>query len=344
MSDGRAAPARHAPDASGTGPPWPGDRGGHLWDKDREVVTDDRARIRYVLLGDDHATNDAPPVVLCAGFMCPDNFWVHLGPSLARRHRVVVLNYRGVGASSDPRPPGYRGINLRAKDYTIARIAADVAAVLDTEGLSGAVALGHSMGVEVALQLWRDRPDLVAALSLIAGPYRSPMHTFYGSDLGNALFPALRYGLPLVPRPVQWQARKALLLPITIPVARAIRALGPHTPEEHMRRYREHFAQVDPMVALRTAQGMHEFDASSWLGEIDVPTQIVVGTHDAWCPPSVGEVLRDAIPDARLLVLDGASHAAPIEFPARIVHHLDELLVDRFGLPPLTARRQQPGQ
>lgn len=332
-----AATDPREPAPGGGRPPWLGDRGGHLWDKDREVRTVDGARIRYTVLGPTDPNPGVPPVVLCAGFMCPDNFWVGLAPTLARRHRVVVLNYRGVGASTDPRPPGYRGLNLRARDYTVDRLAGDVADVLDAEGVTGAVALGHSMGVEVALQLWRDRPDLVAALSLIAGPYRSPMHTFYGSDIGNALFPFVRVGLPLIPRPVQRQLRKALLLPITLPVAKAIRALGPHTPDEHMRLYREHFARVDPMVALRTAQGMHGFDAGPWLAEVDVPTQVVVGTRDAWTPPSVGEELRDAIPDARLLILEGASHGAPIEFPDRIVAHLDELLVERFGLTPLTS-------
>lgn len=312
------------------------DRGGHLWPKDREAITDDDTAIRYTVLDQrDAAARTAPvrPIVLCAGFMCPDNFWAGIAPALAQQHPVVVLNYRGVGASGDPRPAGYRGMNLRARDYTITRLAGDVAVVLDAEGFTGCVAIGHSMGVEVALELWRTRPELVAALSLIAGPYRSPMHTFYGSDIGNALFPFVRYGLPLVPRPVQRQARKALLLPITLPAAKLIRALGPHTPDQDMRLYREHFARIDPMVALRTAQGMHDFDASPWLHTVTVPTQIVVGTRDAWTPPRVGEMMREVLPDARLLVLDGASHGAPIEFPDEIVADLRMMLAERLGWP-----------
>lgn len=47
-------------------PAWPGDRGGHVWPKDREVATEDGPRIRYTVLS---ADRDLPWLVLCPGFM-----------------------------------------------------------------------------------------------------------------------------------------------------------------------------------------------------------------------------------------------------------------------------------
>lgn len=313
-------------------PAWPGDRGGHVWAKDREVVTDDGARIRYTVRG----RALGPPLVFCPGFICPDNFWALVGPWLMERHQVVVLNYRGVGASTVPRDGGYRGRHLTAEDFTMARLAGDVAAVLDAESLDGVVALGHSMGVEVALALWREHPELVAGLGLLAGPAGSPLHTFYGRDL-SAVFPVVRYGLPLLPRPVQKQLVQALRLPITLPVARLVGALGPHTPDEHMAGYRQHFGTVDPRVMLLTAEGMHRFDARPWLGEIDVPVQVLVGTADTWAPPSIGHELIAALPDAELWELDEATHGLLIEFPEAVHELIAGFLHRRFGAPAVPA-------
>jgi pimeloyl-ACP methyl ester carboxylesterase len=323
--------------------PWPGDRGGHVWGKDREVVADDGARIRYTVRGAEGVddTHAAPPIVLCSGFICPDNFWTYVGAWLMQRHRVVVLNYRGVGASTEPRPKGYRAWRLTGDDFTMDRLAGDVAAVLDAEGIDGAVAIGHSMGVEVALALWRSRPDLVAGLVLVAGPYASPLRTFYGADL-SATFPVVRYGVPLLPRPVQRRVVRALRLPITMPVARLIRALGPHTPAADMVDYRHHFGEVDPKVVLLTGEGMHRFDAGPWLDQVDVPVQILIGTADTWAPPATGHEMLDRLPDAELWEIDEGTHGMLIEFPDEIHDLVADFLHRRFAAPAVAPTGPHP--
>ncbi|MFP4311301.1 MAG: alpha/beta fold hydrolase [Nitriliruptoraceae bacterium] len=271
----------------------------------------DGARIAYAVRG----PRDAPAVLLCAGFLCPDNFWRDLGPELARDHRVVLANYRGVGASSEA---GGAARPTDASGYRLELLAADMAAVADAAGIRDATVLGHSMGVQVALALWRARPEVVARLALVAGPYASPLLTFYGSALAAAVFPLLSMGVPALPRAVSGVAMRALELPITLPVARAVRALGPHTPDEGMRGYRWHLSNVDPRTAIWTARGMHAFDPTPWLGEVDVPTAVVVGSEDAWTPVEVGTRLVQLLGDAELTVLPEGSHGLPLEFPDRI--------------------------
>jgi pimeloyl-ACP methyl ester carboxylesterase len=153
---------------------------GTLFPKDREVASPDGTPIRYTVRG-----RGAPTVVLCAGFACPDNHWRYLLPSLERHVRVVVWNYRGMGASGLPRAPGFRAMRLRREDFRLDRYAEDLEAVLDAEGIRRAVLLGHSMGTQVALEGYRRMPGRVAGLALVAGPYASPFHTMYGSDLGD---------------------------------------------------------------------------------------------------------------------------------------------------------------
>jgi len=291
---------------------WPEDRGGHVWDKDREVVTDDHTQIRYAVRG----PAGAPWVVCVPGFLCPDTFWRDIGPDLVVDHRVLMSNHRGTGASTEaggsPHPSSADG-------YTIPRLTTDLLAVLDAEDARDVVLLGHSMGVQVALEAWRTRPQVIAGMVLAAGGHISPFATMYGSNIGDLLFPVASIGLPALPRIVGSRLIRAIELPVAQPVARWLRAIGTATPWFGMTAYRAHLSRLDHRTAIWTARGMHDFDATAWLGDIDVPVVVMIGTMDGWCPLPVARELADAVPDSHLVVIDGASHTLPLEAPDRVI-------------------------
>jgi pimeloyl-ACP methyl ester carboxylesterase len=56
-------------------------------------------------------------------------------------------------------------------------------------------------------------------------------------------------------------------------------------------------------------------DATPWLGEIRVPTLVVVGSEDALTPPALAQTLVEKIPDARLATLNAAGHLSNLEQP-----------------------------
>jgi pimeloyl-ACP methyl ester carboxylesterase len=53
----------------------------------------------------------------------------------------------------------------------------------------------------------------------------------------------------------------------------------------------------------------HNPALAKWLHRIDVPTLLLWGAQDGLVPPAFGEAYRAMIPDARLVVLEGAGHA-----------------------------------
>lgn len=286
-----------------------------MWPKDRETVTDDGVRIRYTVRGPE----DGPTVVLCAGFLCPDNFWTFLAPDLAREHRVVMLNYRGVGASTLPREPDLLGLRNRASDFTVERLARDVLAVVEAEDIATATYVGHSMGCQVALEVFRETgADHVDALVLVTGPFASPFDTFYGSSAAAAIFPVLYSSLQILPEPLVRLIPKLAKAPGMLDVAQLIRATGPETPRGPMQPYLDHLSKVDAGVALKVAKGMYRHDARDLLPEVDVPTFVIAGERDTFTPPHVGRIFRDEMPDAELIELEDATHCALVEFPAEV--------------------------
>ena len=282
------------------------------------MVLTDGTRVRYTVRG----PAGAPWVVLAPGFLCPDNFWRDLAPELVADHRVLMFNHRGVGASSEagggPRPPA-------AEAYTIPMLAQDLIAILEAEGAAPATLLAHSMGVQVSLELVRSRPDLVRALVLAAGPPASPFRTMYGNAAASYVFPFVSMAVAAAPREVSRRLFRAIEWPVTRSVAVAIRAVAEHTPWEGMTAYRAHLSRVDPRTAIWTARGMHTHDAGPWLPTVDVPTSVVVGTRDGWCPTAVGEAMAAAIPDARIQVVPDASHTLPLEHPDLVLRHVRDV-------------------
>ena len=128
--------------------------------------------------------------------------------------------------------------------------------------------------------------------------------------------------------------RKCIATGEVLPVARMIRALGPHTPAAGMDDYFQHFGNVDPLVVLKIARGMHTFDAGPWLHTVDVPTLVLVGTEDTFSPPELGEVVLRHVPDSELVTLDGGTHGALLEFPAEIHDAMADFLHRSLGHAP----------
>lgn len=87
------------------------------------------------------------------------------------------------------------------------------------------------------------------------------------------------------------------------------------------------------MVALKLVRGMHRFDPSDWLEEVDVPTLVVAGSEDTFSPPQLGEQLLTLLRDAELITVVGGTHATLIEYPHEVHDAVSDFLHRRLDGP-----------
>ncbi|MHB1845441.1 MAG: alpha/beta fold hydrolase [Deltaproteobacteria bacterium] len=102
------------------------------------------------------------PVVMLHGLLTGSSasWYFTSAPTLARRHRVLLVDLRGHGRSERP-PSGYDSQTL----------AQDLAGALDAIGWKEPVALvGQSYGALVALRFALERPERVRRLALVEAP------------------------------------------------------------------------------------------------------------------------------------------------------------------------------
>lgn len=298
---------------------------GIIWEKDRSVRSADGATIRYTFLGE----GDGPLVALCAGLLCPDTWWHHLAPALVESgHRVLVFHYRGMGTSTAPTDDD-------PQSYAIDRCAGDLLDIVDAEGIERLTLLGHSMGVQVALEAYRILGDRVDGLIAITGPFASPLRSMYdrGPLLTYGLYHPLRIALLLLLPPVRRAGWRALWSHVPmLTVGKLAKAFGPRTDEAIVRSYLDHAASLDPSMVLRVAAGMHAHDATDVLPQIAVPTLVVAGGKDPFTPPSQAARMAQLVPDSTLQIVPNGTHGAILEYPEVVNGHVLDFL-ERIAAP-----------
>lgn len=313
-----------------------------LFPRDRRVTSFDGTEIAYTVLG-----RRGPWAALVPGFTCPDNFWRWLGPDLARDHRVIVWDLRGLGLSGLPRAPGWRARRLRPEDFTIEALAADLEAVLDAERVRRAAVVGHSMGGQTILEFYRRAPKRVASLVFLTAPFESPLRTFYGRDL-TTLFEGINLGFNVLPRAslVLWRALWLTDPRIPHRLAQLLLALGRDAPVDAMAPYYRHLGKQDPLVLLKMIRSMHGHSAAEVLPTVAVATLIVAGELDMFTPLAVAERMHEEIPGSELVVVEGARHGAVIEKPDEVNRAVRDFLERRTparGSRPRGGRRPPRG-
>ena len=282
---------------------------GVYWPKDRSVPSDDGATITYTFLGPD----DGQVVALCSGFLCPDTWWYYLAPALADAgYRVLLFHYRGIATST--LPP-----NVGRETFTLVRCAGDLRAIVDAEGLDDIVLVGHSMGVQVMLEAYRLLANRTSAVISLTGPYASAVKTLYDRSEAILLYEFTRVLFRMSYPPLLRAAwRSAWTRLPFLSIGRAVRAFGPRTSDKVVASYVAHAAQMDPLLALRIAEGMHNHSAQGFLSEVNVPALIVIGGKDPFSPPRLGQDMVEQMPNATLAEVPNGTHGTILEYPDEV--------------------------
>ena len=223
-----------------------------------------------------------PALVLVHGAAEDHRSWRFQLDDLSDVATVVAWDEPGCGRSSDP-----------PDDVGLDDLALALAALVETVG--PAHVLGFSWGGTLVLELWRQRPDLVASLVLA--------DTYAG----------WRGSLPA-------EEVEARVASITAALASEhpdpVPGLFAGSPgREASALLAEMAADVRPATLRRSLALMAGADLSGVLPTIDVPTLLLWGERDVRSPLSVARAFEAAIPGARLQVIRDAGHAAHLERP-----------------------------
>jgi pimeloyl-ACP methyl ester carboxylesterase len=237
---------------------------------------------------------------------------------------VLHWNYRGHGGSERPADP---------ERVSLVECVDDLLAVLDAAGERSVVLLGHSMGVQVALEAHRHAPGRVAGLVLICGAPGHLLETFHDVPLAAAAFPYARQAVERFPSVARFLARAVIPTELTLKLAMAFEVNSAQVAREDLQRYLDDLADVDSPLFFRLLASAAQHDASDHLPAIAVPTLILAGESDSFTPMWLSVKMHAAIPGSELLVLPGGTHVGPLEHPDLCALRIEKYLRDYFPAP-----------
>jgi len=199
--------------------------------------------------------------------------------------------------------------------------------VLDDAGVERAALCGHSMGVQVALEMFRRHRDRVAGLVLVCGASSNPLRTFRGTATLERLLPDVQRWLARAPRAVNRVLRAVVPTKLSFEIAKRLEINGELVDPADFMPYLEGLARIDATLfaAMLAAAGTHSAD--DLLASIDVPTLVIAGARDGFTPPDRSVAMAEAIPGAQLLLIEDGSHTTPIERPEQVNRAIADLLV-----------------
>ncbi|MBI4493650.1 MAG: alpha/beta fold hydrolase [Chloroflexi bacterium] len=224
-------------------------------------------------------------IVLCHSLGMNREIWFQQVPVFSQRHQVLTYDARGHGQSS--KPPG---------PYALEQFAQDVYALLQADGIDRAAVVGLSLGGNIAQALAVAHPELVQALVL------SDTTAYYGDEQA-------------------WEQRardveaRGLAAIVDTQLGRwlsdGFRASHP----ELMARFATWLTANDVRTYTACQRMLGKIDLRGQVERLACPTLVVVGEADPATPLPMARDLQQRIAGARLVVLPGARHMSPIEYP-----------------------------
>lgn len=276
----------------------------------------DGTRISYRSVG-----HGRPVLLCCNGLGVGSFFWVYLERMFRPSHQVITWDYRGHGKSS---------LKPNTKNYELGALIKDGKTVLDNLKIKKAVFIGHSLGVQVALEFYRRWPERVAGLVLCFGTHGHPMDNFFNSRLSRYLFEICYRMGTIFPKQSHQISRFLLSNPLSFWMGGLLKIM--HTGmvnKEDIDRYIRHILSVDPRffsILLKSAQ---DHTAEDLLPKVKVPTLIVSGELDQFTPMWLSKKMHRLIPRSELFTMHKATHAGLVEQPDLINLKIEKFIRER---------------
>jgi 3-oxoadipate enol-lactonase len=227
---------------------------------------------------------EGPPLILINGLGFGRWGFFKQIPAFSRHFSTITFDVRGERDLTDG----------------VSDLVADVVALLEHLNVRKTHVLGTSLGGFVAQELALRRPDLVDRLVLVC--------TSYGRGGPESISP--------------WALSDMIGWPSLSAKGAVRKGLESATSEAYRAKHPEEFEQIvrwrladSPSLSAYYEQmrAGARFDVSRDVGNITSPTLVIHGSEDRYVPVANAEALAEAIPDAKLRVLDDAGHLVFIE-------------------------------
>jgi esterase len=240
------------------------------------------------------ALGDGPPVLVLHGLFGSSRNWRGVARALSAQHRVLSVDLRNHGRSPWTDSMSY------------AEMAADVRALIDSEGLDRPAVIGHSMGGKTAMALALEHPESVGRVIVVD---IAPV------SYADRLTPYVEAMLSIKARSTADRAEAMRQMSEKISDATAVAFLM-----QNLTVRDDHFDWRLNLPAIGAAvPALCAFPPELSSRRFDGPALLIAGSLSDYVSPSDRAAFAELFPQARNVQIDGAGHWVHADRPAEFL-------------------------
>jgi len=265
-----------------------------------------KINIYYEIL-ENKTNNEAKTIFLLGGLSRDHRIWHKVIPELDPSLRIVIMDNRGAGQTDKPDEP-----------YSIEIMANDVISIIENLGLDNVILVGHSMGSFIAGYVAAKRPDLLQQVILLSCAIKQ---VDKAKEYLNKRIELVRKKLLMSTTLIKVTTADSDDIKQAMPNLYSKAFLTPNNIDEILK---WETANPYPQPAhsfIRQAQACIEYDGTSILPLIKIPTTIIYGANDLMYTKEVSEELARVITQVNMVGIE-AAHMIQIEQPKDLAEHI----------------------
>jgi non-heme chloroperoxidase len=265
----------------------------------------------------------SPVLVFNYGLVCSNHHWRYqLDFFDSKGFQILIHDYRGHFQSSG---------SQEIKKITFPQLATDIHDLCRYLGIQKAIMLGHSMGVNVCLQLGKDYPDLVAGLVLISGTFMAVNDVMFDSNVMDFVAPLATAGLEKYPDVLKKLWATGGMNPLVREIIHTTGFNKAKVSKEFIEIYLNRVGQLGPEIFFQLLTEMTRQNIAASLEKMTIPTLIIGGQRDNVIPNHLQRTLARLMPKSETYFLLDGSHVPQADFPDLINQRIDLFLEQNFN-------------
>ena len=252
------------------------------------------------------------------GLLCSNEHWrkqIDFFHSL--NFKIVLHDYRAHHNSS---------LNISLESCTFENMAVDTLGIISHLQIQSCILLGHSMGVNICLEMMKKRPLLFSKTVFISGILLPLKNTMFNANIVDMSLPYFSYTMKAFPKTFNFCWKYSYTNPL---VRKLVHTLGFNPKKAHdsfIKDYIRKAGELGPKLFFQLFAEMRRYDTISKLEGVNTPTLIIAGDKDRIVPSIQQRIFHKCLKSSRLQIVRDAGHVPQWDFP----HYVNEKILDFF--------------
>ena len=267
--------------------------------------------------------NSNEPVILFNnGLGCTTDHYQYQVPYLHKRGFKVLLHHYRFHHNST----GTKNVT----ECTFDHIVSDISQLIEYLKIQKCILLGHSMGVNISLELASQNPSFILGMILISGTVLPPQSVLFDTNLSDVTTPLVQNLFKSWPKLINPLWKKQFRNPLIHLIILKNGFNPKRVSHEIVQSYLKKLGEINPEVFFQLMEEMRNHNILSRLERIKIPSLIMVGDKDKMIPTYIQKILHQHLSPSELYIVREGSHVPQIDFPQTVNERINVFLQNLY--------------